>query len=66
MSDGPAPVRAVCQCPVRCWPKQGMPERGKRPGGTTEVPVGFEGEAWQVRSDGDPVGEILIEEADFP
>ncbi|MCF1592757.1 hypothetical protein [Streptomyces muensis] len=28
--------------------------------------MGFEGEVWQVRGGGVPVGEILIDEADFP
>jgi hypothetical protein len=28
--------------------------------------MGFDGEVWQVGGDGGPVGEILIDEADFP
>jgi len=28
--------------------------------------VGFEGEVWQVRTGEEPVGEILIDDADFP
>ncbi|WLW49861.1 hypothetical protein [Streptomyces sp. YU58] len=28
--------------------------------------MGFEGEVWQVRSGEDAVGEILIDDADFP
>lgn len=28
--------------------------------------MGFEGEVWQVRSGADQVGEILIDDADFP
>ncbi|MEU6357292.1 hypothetical protein ABZ896_49675 [Streptomyces sp. NPDC047072] len=28
--------------------------------------MGFEGEVWQVRSGDDGVGEILIDDADFP
>lgn len=28
--------------------------------------MGFDGGLWQVRGDDEPVGEILIDEADFP
>ncbi|MGW1750381.1 hypothetical protein ACWCRD_33140 [Streptomyces sp. NPDC002092] len=28
--------------------------------------MGFEGEVWQVRTGAEPVGEILIDDADFP
>jgi len=28
--------------------------------------VGFDGQVWHVRGGDDPVGEILIDEADFP
>lgn len=28
--------------------------------------MGFEGEVWQVRSGDEPVGDILIDDADFP
>lgn len=28
--------------------------------------MGFEGEVWQVRGADEPVGDILIDEADFP
>lgn len=28
--------------------------------------MGFEGEVWRVRSGNEPVGEILIDDADFP
>ncbi|MGC0398193.1 hypothetical protein RKD27_000837 [Streptomyces sp. SAI-126] len=28
--------------------------------------MGFEGEVWQVRGGAEPVGDILIDEADFP
>ncbi|GHB46731.1 hypothetical protein GCM10010377_42040 [Streptomyces viridiviolaceus] len=28
--------------------------------------MGFEGEIWRVRGDGQEVGEILIDDADFP
>ncbi|WP_031487248.1 hypothetical protein [Streptomyces bicolor] len=28
--------------------------------------MGFDGEVWQVRGGAEPVGEILIDEADFP
>ncbi|MFI7413737.1 hypothetical protein ACIBU0_34275 [Streptomyces sp. NPDC049627] len=28
--------------------------------------MGFDGEVWRVRGGDDPVGEILIDEADFP
>ncbi|GHI01856.1 hypothetical protein AQI88_16950 [Streptomyces cellostaticus] len=28
--------------------------------------MGFDGEVWRVRAGKDPVGEILIDEADFP
>jgi hypothetical protein len=28
--------------------------------------VGFEGEVWRLRSGEEPVGEILIDDADFP
>ncbi|WP_406499532.1 hypothetical protein [Streptomyces sp. NBC_00846] len=28
--------------------------------------MGFDGEVWHVPGDGEPIGEILIDDADFP